>query len=1158
MTDKRISQIRISIVTAVLIISGVVYLALPVAGVRWAQTPFLGFLLDPNLVSSDTGESEWPAKQIEPPIKYPERLLAIDGAPVNDVADVQTILSAYDVGDSVTLNLTQPANSRVPSADNVPAQRTVHIQLTHLGAGGIWNQFWIFYAVGIFMLLIGAWTFRMRPDAEAAQLFALSTTFGALAVGVLFDMNSTQYLVRLWLIALPLFGCFNLALVLVFPYNVELVDRYPWLKWLALAPGVAIVIWAQLWLYHPSDPWAYAIPWRAAYALNGATLIVSLGVLAYRAFRSPSTLARQQSRLILLGAILAFTPLIASFIVLAVVPTRLPWLMELFFVPPVVIYPLTIGYIIVRYRLLDVDFVLRRGLASGLLTVVLVGALTILASSLRTFLIPYLDFNNPLLLAVFIGLIALVLNPLRDSLQQGLEQTLFRQPVAFDSLLREYNRELKTAVHPDKVAQKLLQYAEEGVPGVTSQLYLPDSKMSCYSGYNGGGGVMIDMNSPVIAFMSAQTGVIDLAEERAWPDTFRQHSDMVASLEAAALVPMNNGQELLGWLSLSPKRDQRPFTQSELSYLNSLADQSLIGLERANVIRSLETRIAELDLLSQFSQHLNFTIDFDDLLELAYVNYRRLLGLDDFVISWRDPDTGRIYPAFHVVDGERIPEEEGRDKRVRDPRILQVIQTGQMLAAEDEDGRSWIIAPLNAGADTLGALHTFYREPGLSLQRREEQLFGVFADRTAVALDRLQTRRQLERRARQLEIINQGTAQLSSTLELDPLLDLILDKAIELLDTEAGTFMLTIEDTGELEFRVVRGPASEDLLGKRLTIGTGLAGTAAQTGRPVLVNRVQEDERWFDQVDASTDFQSQSILTAPLLRQNAVLGVVQVINKRAGIPFDEEDQQMLTAFAGQAVIALENARLWEQTDQALQERVHELFLLQQLDRDLNNTLDLDHVLSLTLDWILRICDASAGAIVLTDTNGERPQLRSMRGYGQGFDPVSINGDMLENGLIGRVLRTGEPHVTGNVHEEPDYKPMTFATHSQMTVPIVHKQQLIGAIAIEGDELGTFDEGTLETAVRVTNHAAVAISNALLYEQVQEANEAKSEFVSMVSHELKTPMTSIRGFTDLMLTGMTGDLTDRQSNFLETIAVNIRRMGQLIQDLTDISRIETKH
>jgi signal transduction histidine kinase len=105
-------------------------------------------------------------------------------------------------------------------------------------------------------------------------------------------------------------------------------------------------------------------------------------------------------------------------------------------------------------------------------------------------------------------------------------------------------------------------------------------------------------------------------------------------------------------------------------------------------------------------------------------------------------------------------------------------------------------------------------------------------------------------------------------------------------------------------------------------------------------------------------------------------------------------------------------------------------------------------------------------------------------------------------------------------------------------------------------IGKYTDEDLQTAVRITNHAAAAIANAILYDKVNEANLAKSEFVSMVSHELKTPMTSLRGYTDLLLSGMTGKLTEQQHNFLEIMAANIRRMSQQIQDLTDISRIET--
>src|SRR5690606_22258625 len=161
----------------------------------------------------------------------------------------------------------------------------------------------------------------------------------------------------------------------------------------------------------------------------------------------------------------------------------------------------------------------------------------------------------------------------------------------------------------------------------------------------------------------------------------------------------------------------------------------------------------------------------------------------------------------------------------------------------------------------------------------------------------------LERRAQQLETLNAVTSSLNAVLDLDSLLDLILDKSIEMLDTEAGSFLLVVEDTGELEFRVVRGPAGGNLIGTRLPIGTGLAGSVAQTGRPIIVNDVQHDRRWFSGVDASTEFITHTILTVPLLRGREVLGVLQVVNKRDGAPFREDDKTLLTAFAGQAVVA---------------------------------------------------------------------------------------------------------------------------------------------------------------------------------------------------------------------------------------------------------------
>lgn len=1149
MIRKRINHFRSGIVGTLLLATSIIYIVLPILALNWASIPFAGFLLDPHLVVNDTGEAHWAGRQLDPPLAYPERLVAVDGTAVTTNEAFYELLSSKAIGSEISLTFEQPQTSRIsPRRLAPPPQRTVTLTLARFTADDLWSQFWMLYLVGIVMLVIGAWTFAARPQTEAAQLFATFTVLSALATGSLFDLVTTQAIVPVWIIALSLGGSFNVLLVMVFPHETHLLRRRPSLKWLLLLPGLGIAIWGLVWLRLDSDPWAYAIPWRAAYILNGVALLFSWAVMAYRGILSPSPAVRQQARLILASAILGFLPLFGFFVLKGLLKLPgLEWLQQELYVPPILIYPLAIGYVIIRYRLLDIDLFLRRGLTY----VILIGLLVVSLALVVTSLTSIISIDSPILLALLVVAVAVAFNPLRDHLQRGLDQYLFQRPAKLDELLRAYNRDLTTAVHVDQVANTLLKYINTAMPDTDPQIYLLDSKTSCYSNNNGH---MLDIDSPLVRFMSHQNNIIDLSEERTWPPTLREHRELVQTLDATVIVPMNNGYELFGWLSLSAKENHQYFTRAELTYLNTLADQSLIGLERANVVRSLETRVTELDMLSNFSQVLSYTIVIDDLLEVVYTNYYRLFGIDDFIIALRDPETQQIHTAFFLEAGERISEKEGRRQSSNDSQIYSVIKTGQMVVTEDEQGHAWITAPLNAGADTLGAIRACYRNPERHFHQRQQQLFSVFADHTAIALDRLQTEKQLQTRARQLEIINQVTLSLTTTHEVDPLLNLILDKAMELLDTEAGTFILLVEDTGELEFRVARGPASDSLIGSRLPVGTGLAGTVAQTGRPILVNEVHKDARWFAEIDAASHFETQSTLTVPLLRQSTVLGVLQVINKRNGAPFDEGDQRLLMAFAGQAVVALENARLLEQTDQELQQRVNELFMLQQLDRDLNTTLEVDQVLNLALDWSLRICGGTAGAIVLLDENDE-PRLRATRGYEASFDANEVESKRLKEGLIGEVLHGGEAHVTGNVHEEPRYIPASFTTHSQLTLPIVHKQRIIGVMAVESDQFDAFDDAICETAVRVTNHAAVAIANALLYEQVHAANQAKSEFVSMVSHELKTPMTSMRGYTDLLLSGVTGSLTERQRNFLQTIAANIERMSRQIRDLTDISRIE---
>jgi signal transduction histidine kinase len=163
---------------------------------------------------------------------------------------------------------------------------------------------------------------------------------------------------------------------------------------------------------------------------------------------------------------------------------------------------------------------------------------------------------------------------------------------------------------------------------------------------------------------------------------------------------------------------------------------------------------------------------------------------------------------------------------------------------------------------------------------------------------------------------------------------------------------------------------------------------------------------------------------------------------------------------------------------------------------------------------------------------------------------------LNQGIVGRVVRTGQPALVSDVTQDPDYVSVVSETRSQLTVPIRRENRVMGVISVEDSKLAAFNEDGLSFMTRLADHAAIAIENARLYSDLKEANEAKSEFVSIVSHELKTPMTSIKGYADLLFKGAAGEISEMQQQFLRVIRSNVGRMNALVSDLLDLSRIES--
>ncbi len=414
-----------------------------------------------------------------------------------------------------------------------------------------------------------------------------------------------------------------------------------------------------------------------------------------------------------------------------------------------------------------------------------------------------------------------------------------------------------------------------------------------------------------------------------------------------------------------------------------------------------------------------------------------------------------------------------------------------------------------------------------------------------------QTKKSNDGQAR-LEALYEVSSQLGTSLDLSEVLNQVMDAIIQLTGAERGFLMLYDEISGKLRTEAARNVDQKTIEGESMQISRTVLERAATTGQGILTNNAQEDDR-FSAQESVIGFQLRSIMCAPLRARGRVIGAVYVDNKLFSGVFKDEDLELLATFANQAAIAIDNARLFTQTDQALARRVEELSIFQRIDQQLNQSLDLNAVLSSALDWAMALTTADSGSIGLLEETEEEEQVLHLLVNTNSEDEeqriVPITHPILakvfaEKGAIFTKNATQAQSIDGSPAIE------------QLSVPILRKGKVTGLITLESQTADAINEEDKEFVMRLADRAAVAIENARLYGVIAAANKSKSEFISIVTHELRLPMTSIKGYTDLILSGMTGELNEQQQQFMEVIKRNLGRMSVLISDLSDINRMES--